>query len=416
MTPELRFGAAMLDIEADVPLDRIGLAVSGGGDSLALLFLARDWAERRGAELHAITVDHGLRPEAAGEAMHVAALCRAVRVPHSVLTWGGWDGRGNLQDAAREARRALIGDWAAARRLQVVLTGHTKDDQAETVLMRLARGSGVDGLAGIAPVSRAGGVVWARPLLGHGRGELRDWLSGRGVTWVEDPSNDDPRFDRVKARRMLDVLGDLGLSVDRLAATAGRMGAASEALSAATGALAARCVTVDRGDLVIDRRALYAAPVDLQRRLIAAALGWVSGQGYRPRYDALLGLMRNCAAGRGGTLQGCLVTVQGRECLRVIREAKAVANVMAEPGALWDGRWRLDGPWQPGDRIAATGKALFALADWREAGLPQESLLAAPAIWRDGALHAAPLAGHGRGFAARLAQGRDDFVFPANLH
>lgn len=330
----------------------------------------------------------------------VATLARAAGATHDVLRWRGWDGRGNLQDAARRARKALIADWAAGRGVSVVMTGHTADDQAETVLLRLARGSGVDGLAGMRRVSRDR-VTWARPLLGHRRAELRDWLRAQGVTWVDDPSNEDDRFDRVRARKMLGMLGDLGLTVDRLVATAGRMQAASDALAETVAALAARIVTVDRGDLLIDRAGFGAAPADLRARLLAAGLGWVAGQGYRPRYGALQGVLRGVAEGRGGTLHGCLLRIGG-ETLRLSREPKAVAGIEAPPGTPWDGRWCLDGPWQPGDRVRATGRALFDLPDWRAAGLPQDSLMAAPAVWRQGRLVAAPLAGFGRGLA-RLA-------------
>lgn len=354
MTPEPGFAARMQELERPAPAGRIGVAVSGGGDSLALLCLAVDWANRNGREVLAVTVDHGLRPEAAGEAAHVVALCRAAGVPCDMLTWTGWDGQGNLQDAARRARKSLIASWAARSAVTLVLTGHTQDDQAETVLMRLARGSGVDGLAGIAPWTRDAGLVWGRPLLDTRRQELRSYLTARGMSWVEDPSNDDPRFDRVKARKMLGSLAELGLTVDRLAATAKRMQAAADALARATGDLALQAVSVDRGDLVIDDAAVRAAPEDVQRRLMARALSWVAGQTYRPRYEALLALMQSCAKGGSGTLHGCFVKPNRAGGLRVMRELKAVSGLVAAPGEPWDGRWHLDGRGSPGDSVRAT--------------------------------------------------------------
>lgn len=234
MTPGAAFADALqiADVPGDCP--RVGLAVSGGGDSTALMLLAADWAPGAGAELHVATIDHGLRPEAAREAEQVAALCREVGIPCQVLRWQGWDRRGNLQDAARRARKALLSGWAAERGIATILTGHTRDDQAETVLLRLARGSGVDGLAGIAPVTVENGLRWVRPLLGVGREELRDWLRARGAGWIDDPSNDDPRFDRVRARQMRDQLATLGLTAGRLADTAERMRAAAEVLARVT--------------------------------------------------------------------------------------------------------------------------------------------------------------------------------------
>lgn len=395
-----------------LPAGALGLAVSGGSDSLALMYLAAEWAASEGRQAEVVTIDHRLRPEAAAEAAHVAACARAAGLPHTTLRWTGWDGRGNLQDAARTARRRLIGAWAAERGLQAVLTGHTEDDQAETVLMRLARGSGIDGLAGIAPLAQAEGLTWARPLLSTPRAALRDWLRARGALWCDDPSNDDPSFDRVKARRLI---AELGLSRQRLSATAQRLRAAAEALDAAANAFAVKGVTIDRGDLLIDGQGLFALAQDLRERLLAAALGWVSGAPYRPRHSALQRLLAQAAEGQGGTLHGCLVTPTAGT-LRIAREPAAVTATEAAATALWDGRWQLTGPWQPGDTIRATGAALAQVPAWRAAGLPRSSLLAAPAVWRAGQIQAAPLAGWGQGFVAELTPGRDHFTLGAKAH
>ena len=145
--------AAALAAALDPPPPALGVAVSGGSESTALLIHLHDWAGPRGVALHAVTIDHGLRPEAAAEAAGVAALCARLAVPHDTLPWR-WDGRGNLPDAARRGRQALISDWAAARGIADVALGHTADDQAETLLMRLGRGSGVDGLAAMRPLRR----------------------------------------------------------------------------------------------------------------------------------------------------------------------------------------------------------------------------------------------------------------------
>src|SRR5690606_22697748 len=163
--------------------------------------LAAQWSRGHTVQLHCVTVNHGLRPDAAAEAAMVASASATLAIPHHTLHWTGWDRQGNLQDAARRARSALIRDWAMAHDISLILLGHTADDQAETVLMRLARGSGVDGLAGMS-VHRGGTPAILRPLLGLHRQTLRDWLSAQGVTWADDPSNDDSRYDRIKARQM----------------------------------------------------------------------------------------------------------------------------------------------------------------------------------------------------------------------
>ncbi|MCB2123065.1 MAG: tRNA lysidine(34) synthetase TilS, partial [Rhodobacteraceae bacterium] len=137
--------ADLRDFLAPGRSDRLGVAVSGGSDSTALLCLLADLRGTGGPDLAAVTVDHGLRPEAAGEARSVAALCARLGVSHTICRWDGWDGTGNLPDQARRARQNLIAGWASGLGIGAVALAHTRDDQAETVLLRLARGSGVDG-------------------------------------------------------------------------------------------------------------------------------------------------------------------------------------------------------------------------------------------------------------------------------
>ncbi|MFP4570930.1 tRNA lysidine(34) synthetase TilS [Rhodosalinus sp.] len=401
MTLDRRVSAELDRLLPQTPA-RLGVAVSGGGDSMALLHLARAWARSRDIALHAVTVDHGLRPEAAAEAGFVAAAAAALDVPHTILRWQGWDGRGNLQDAARQARRRLIARWAAGQGIAAVAQGHTLDDQAETVLLRLARGSGVDGLAGMAAVTRTAGVTWLRPLLGERRAELRQWLAASGLSWVEDPSNDDSRFARVRARGLLAELAPLGLDAPRLGRTARAMRRAREVLDNAAVDLAARAAEVTAGAVAIDRTPLAAAPEDTRLRLVAGAIALIGGRPYRPRLDALEGVV---ATGEG-TLAGCrLVTEANR--LWIAREAAAAADG-SRPGDVWDRRWRVTGP-EPGRRIAALGSAgLLQCAGWRAAGLPQAVLEGSPAVWDGPELIAAPVAGKPAGWhAAPLIGARD---------
>jgi tRNA(Ile)-lysidine synthase len=389
--------SAELDRLLPAPPAALGLAVSGGGDSMALLHLARDWAAERGVTLHAVTVDHGLRPEAAQEAALAAAAANALGVSHDTLRWEGWDGRGNLQDAARRARRRLIAEWAAERGLGAVALGHTLDDQAETVLLRLARGSGVDGLSGMAAAAPGEGLLWLRPLLAERREALRAWLSARGIAWAEDPSNEDARFARVRARRLLAALAPLGLDAPRLARTAEAMRRAREVLATVAVDLAARAASVTAGAVALDRGALEAAQDETRLRLLAGALSLIGGADYRPRLDALEAL-----AARGeGTLAGCrLVTIDG--CLWIAREAAATSGAAARPGEVWDRRWRVTGPRGRTDaRIAALGaEGLAHCPGWRAAGLPQAVLEASPAVWQGEDLVAAPLAGRASGWHA----------------
>lgn len=192
------------DLDALIaPSARVGVAVSGGPDSMALLLLAA--AARPGA-VEAATVDHGLRADSRAEAEMVAQHCLGLGVPHAILT-AGWKERPAtaIQERARRERYRLLGYWAEERGLQALATGHHADDQAETLLMRLSRGAGVRGLAGMRRRSVAPGtdVILLRPLLGWRRGELEQVCSGAGVAPAADPSNEDVRFERVRVRRAL---------------------------------------------------------------------------------------------------------------------------------------------------------------------------------------------------------------------
>lgn len=382
-----------------------GVAVSGGGDSTALLHLAARWAGLHGFVVHAVTVDHGLRPASATEAAAVARGCAALGISHDVRRWQGWAGQGNLQDAARQARRGLIADWADERTLDLVMLGHTADDQAETVLMRMARGSGVDGLAGMRDY-RLDRIGWYRPLLALRRDALREWLTGEGIGWIEDPSNDDLRFDRIKARKMLGHLAELGLTVERLTDLAGHMRGESEIVRGVVQEFAARVVREDRGDLLIDREQFRAALPHLRTRLLARALQWVASAPYPPRYAALSHMATQMFYAAAGTLHGCLVTEQrtgAEQIYRIAREHAAVRSVICRPGEVWDGRWAIVGPQQPDLEVRALGDAgLRVCPDWRACGFPAASLAASPAVWQGETLIAAPLAGFNAAWTARI--------------
>ena len=378
------------------------MAISGGSDSTALLLLLR----AAGREVAAVTVDHGLRPESAGEAAAVGALCAARGIPHDTLVWADRHGAGNLQARARQARRRLIAGWARGRGVCDVALGHTLDDQAETVVLRLARGSGVDGLAAMAAVISAEGVRWHRPLLGVGRAALRGWLHGEGVAWIEDPSNEDPRFDRVRVRAAMPALAGLGLGARRLAETARAMGRARAALEHGMRGLARSCV-VDggAGDLLLDPAGLAEAPEELRLRLLAAALGWVSGEIYRPRLvrlEAALAAVEGARVGHGLTLGGCVLRARG-DRIAIRREPARAAPAVPLAAARWDGRWKLVGrpPAGEGLTIGALGAGGLAKLGGHPPGLAREALATTPAIWRDGALVAAPVARAEAGFGFR---------------
>lgn len=391
----------------------LGVAVSGGSDSTALLLLLSDIF---GADaLRAVTVDHGLRSEAADEARAVSRLCAARDIPHDTLRWEGWTGQGNLQDQARRARYGLLTDWAAGQGVAAVALGHTQDDNAETFVMGLARGAGLDGLTGMRPGFRRDGVTFLRPLLGTRREALREYLRGQDVGWCDDPSNEDPAYDRVRVRRALATLEELGIGAAHLSRSIANLRDTRAALARTLADWARVHVAQDRGDLLIDAGGLGGLPPDMARRLLNAALRWVSGADYPPRAESVMQIVTSPSVDR--TLHGCLLRGDGAR-LRISREPEAAKRAgSVATTALWDGRWRLDGPHAPELDVSALTEADLPLCpDWRDTGLPRASLAASPAVRRGGELVAAPLAGLRDGWSAELANGRDDFAAAGFSH
>lgn len=386
--------------------DRIGVAVSGGSDSLALLHAAVAW----GVGVEAVTVDHALRPEAAAEAAQVARICARLGVAHTTLRWEGWDGRGNLQDQARQNRYALIAGWARARGLPSVALGHTMDDQAETLLMRLGREAGVEGLASMRLVFEREGARFDRPFLFDRRADLRAYLEARGVAWVDDPSNEDDGFARVRARRALAVLGPLGIGTEELFRVALNLRDASDALGQAAADFARDKARSAGGDLIFDRTALRRQPAEIVRRLLGHGLMFVGQAGYPPRREPLERLFAQVTAGGNTTLHGCLVMVSDMT-VRIAREHAAVARLSGPTDAPWDGRWRLTGPHAPGLEVRALGEAVRECPEWRGSGLPRATLLASPAVWEGARLVAAPVAGMGMGWVAEVGGAADFAAF-----
>lgn len=388
---------------------RLGVAVSGGGDSTALLCLLADIAQTEQVELFAATVDHGLRPESATEAETVAALAQDWNIPHETLKWDGWDGTGNLQDAARRARYHLLTDWAKRLELDAIALGHTADDQAETVLMRLGRAAGVSGLSAMAPARREGGITLLRPLLYTTREDLRNYLRAKEVEWIEDPSNHDLRFDRIKARAALSGLDQIGITTHTLSHVAENMAQARVAL-AQYAQDSARCVVrVEDGDLCVDRSAFAAMPEEIRRRILTAAVRWIAGAEYTPRHSAVAQALKAILMGKTGTIGGCILLPDG-ENTWICRELKAVAQQTAPPGTLWDGRWIVTGPTTEGAEIRPLGEdGIVQLENWRTTGKPRAALLSGPAVWTGQTLLAAPLAGWPNQWRAEMPPDAPEF-------
>ncbi|WP_188078280.1 tRNA lysidine(34) synthetase TilS [Aquicoccus porphyridii] len=383
--------AALVDAVARTftatPFDHVGVAVSGGGDSVALLLLMQDWAARSGARLSAVTFDHGLRAEAPQEAAMVARLCRERGIAHDILTWAGWNGQGNLQASARMARYREIAQWARQRGVEAVGLGHTCDDQAETFVMRLARKAGSDGLRRMASRFERYGMEWVRPLLGVERSMLRRYLERQGVGWVEDPSNADDGFERVRVRKALEVLAPLGIDAQVLGAVAENLASENSLLrqtvqQALHGKVVERC-----GALSLSHDDFQALHSEVRRRFLNAALQWISGAQYSPRSTAQGGF-EAVLLGRGTQTLGGVIGWVAQDRVWLAREYQAVMDLHGSP---FDGRWQIEGPLDGMDIRALGAEGLQQCPDWRDLGLPRRVLLSLPAVWDAGRLVWSPV-------------------------
>ena len=315
-------------------LPAIVLAVSGGPDSVALMWLMARWrrALSKGPRLVAVTVDHGLRPEAAREARDVKALARALDLEHRTLRWTGDKPRSGVPAAARAARYRLLAKAARGAGARHVLTAHTRDDQAETLLMRLLRGSGIAGLSAMARESEREGVLLARPFLNVPKARLIATLNKAGIGFADDPTNRDPIFTRPRLRALLPALAAEGgdaQSLARLAARFARANAAIELLTdGAERYLALKgSAAPERHAQDFDAAAFAAMPEEIRLRLLTRAINRFGHEGPAElgKVEALLAQLNRALAarvGKGGataagirlkqTLAGALVSLTQR--------------------------------------------------------------------------------------------------------
>lgn len=374
---------------------RLGVAVSGGSDSMAVLHLLARAAPRAGWALHAATVDHRLRPESAEEAAFVGRFCHQLGVPHDVLVWDHGDIAGNLMQAASKARYALMADWARGTGIDQIVLGHTADDQAETFLMGLTRAAGLDGLSGMQRAFLVKTVDFRRPFLSVTRAALRAYLTRHDVPWVDDPSNDNERFSRVKARRALRALRPLGITVDRLSCVVHHLSMAQGVVRNAVATTAKGIVTETAGALNMQRSDFRMCDPEVQRRLLIAMVRWIGGARHVPREARIIALGRALDLGKDATLGGVRFRWKGDTCT-VLREARACEGPVPA-GCLWDGRWRVTGA--TGEIRALGAEGLRHCPDWRRTGLPRQVLEVTPGLWEGERLVAAPVAGLGPGAA-----------------
>ena len=325
---------------------RIAVGVSGGADSLGLLFLLADWCAQNGGTVKAYTVNHNLRAEAKAEAETVAARCRDAGIAHDILTWAfSSKPETHVQERARTARYELL--QAACRKdgFDYLAVAHHLEDQIETFWMRLTHGSGIDGLAGMQPLRKLEDVTLIRPLLSLPRENLRDVCRGLNIVWAEDPGNQNENFLRPRLRAFEDMLAAEGLTPQRMAQTLQKLADARDLLQDVTDDAVADCVLLDdMGYAVLDRAAFAALPSALAQRVLARVLAAVAPAVYPPGHDLVQRLYvavtdTNFA---GQTAFGCDLQVQGTQQLLITRELSAAAApqpMIAGTATHWDDRF-----------------------------------------------------------------------------
>lgn len=396
------FAARMAALGLSPRQGRVAVGVSGGADSLALALLASQWGD-----VLALTVDHGLRAESAAEAAQVKGWMAERGIAHAILRWVGDKPVSGRQAAARAARYRLLEDACRSAGIEALLLAHHRGDQAETLLLRLARGSGVYGLAAMAPAAPAltpspsGLPRRYRPLLAMPKDRLAATCHAFGQPWIEDPTNRDVAQARIRARALLADPPLDGLTEARLAATAERLSRSCAALDHYVDALLDTAASLYRAGYVSLRPALMRrAPEEIGLRALSRILSAVSGRAYPPRLERVEALYRavlNDGFG-GATCAGCRIVVT-KEGLIICREAAAAAAPVAlEAGRIvvWDERFALTVP----DDVNVSGLRLGALgaAGWsqvRAEGDPPRDLPGCvrptlPALYRDDQVIAAP--------------------------
>ena len=386
---------------------RVALAISGGSDSIALMHLSRAWQRAMiapKADLIVLTVDHGLRAAAVDEAKAVAKAAKALGLDCHILTRKAPAGHTAVQANARADRYRML--CAAAREYGAgaIATGHTAEDQAETLLMRLARGSGVDGLAAMAAVSRIDGLALLRPLLGQTKRSLQAVLQDLGVAWIDDPSNADPAFERPRLRTPGLTLAAAGLTRDPLALSARRLGRARAALEAARDDANRALVTVNPdASVTIERTGFAALPEEIRLRLLAYWLGLIGTPGAAMRMARVERLIDELATEDTvvTTFAGCwIVTARGQIYLDREPGRYGLPVTPLAPGetVVWDRRFKI--------HLPASAKSGVVIRSARVTNLPPAldvlrkerkvragNLDKAPAAFRGNDVVACPLIG-----------------------
>ena len=323
--------------------NRVAIAVSGGVDSVALLILTYQWALNGNVKINVLTVNHNLRPASSAECQYVNELAQSLNLECSILSW---DEPQAKQNKARAARYQLLTAWCQENKVSQLLLGHHQNDQAETVLLRLARGSGLDGLCAMQELNYNNGIQIIRPLLSFTKEQLIAYLKEKNINWREDPSNKSVKYDRTLFRNYINTSHDSDHLIKRLALTATHMQRTQEAIIFYVKQEIKRCVIENKlGYVDINWQNLLQAPEEIAMRIILACLMIIGNKSYKPRYNNFSQLFTEIWEDKfhqARTLHGCKIT-KVSNILSIRREVSAISDqeIIVEPGKkiIWDGRF-----------------------------------------------------------------------------
>ncbi len=365
----------------------LGIAVSGGSDSLSLLYLINSWSNKKNLKIIILTVDHNLRNGSADEARYVGELCNKLGLEHKTLFWDHDEIKGNLSASAREARYRLMQNSIPSS--AILITGHTLDDQVETFLMRLRRGSGVDGLASMAEQSHLSfgdnEMIIFRPLLDFERLTLRNVLKFHKVDWIEDPTNNDQNFERVRVRDLLAYFLELGIDKNTISRTTLLMQNAKTALNHFALECYEKFGSCDNGDIIFDFDEFSRQPLDIKRRLISAAQKWISNQKYRPRLSQVDALINSVDEKITFSGSGTICYFHDSS-IKITRELNSCLNeINAYDGVIFDRRWKLITLENcKGLTIRCLGEDGYTFLDpGMRNKIPYKTIIALPALFKD---------------------------------
>ncbi|WP_395463306.1 tRNA lysidine(34) synthetase TilS [Wolbachia endosymbiont of Cantharis cryptica] len=407
--------------------NKVAVAVSGGVDSVTLLHLVTNWAKKTQHPLPiALTVNHGLRPESQKEAEFVVNYVRELGVKESfILNWEKQNIKGNVQSQARKARYKLLTEWCKNNNVKYLFVAHHKDDQAETFLLRLERGSGIDGLSSMDYKSFLNGIYIFRPLLNFSRSKIERYANFYQLKWIEDRSNQDLKYRRTLYRNLLKASDNQETLTERICLTALHMKRAAKALMHYTRLAFNDCVNIhDLGYIEIKLSEFYKLPEEIALRLLLYSIMIISSKHYRPRYNSLIAIFNKILQKDNDvhcTLSECKIRKYG-ESILVTREPSKIqeisVNLPLNGPIEWDNRFSctIFGNQECSVTIAPLKKTQKIPKFLKDYNCCPEVFYSLPTVQKDGKVIAYPHVNHnGKGINSNKVQCFINSIIKQNL-